>query len=245
MNRPTPSILVVDDEQDSCRNLQDILTDLGYEVAIAADGASALELVRRQRFDVALLDLMMPGMDGLALYRAIKQLRAGTVALIVTGHPNNPLADEALAAGAWRVVPKPVEMAGLLQLVGDALGQPLVLVIDDDPDLCANLWDLLREEGYRVCLAHDAGSVAEQLAAGQMSIILLDMRLADTDGAAVFQQVQQTNPQARVLVITGFRAELEPLVQQLLSEGAQGVLEKPLDVPKLLAVMQQLTGSSS
>src|SRR5262249_19103752 len=73
------SILVVDDDVDTCRNLSDILTDLGYRVDVAHDGPSALELVRRHAYDIALLDYKMPGMDGLTLYREIKGLRAGTV----------------------------------------------------------------------------------------------------------------------------------------------------------------------
>jgi CheY-like chemotaxis protein len=241
-NPATPSVLVVDDEQDACRTLSDILTDLGYDVAIAHDGPRALDLVHRRRYDVALLDLMMPGMDGLTLYREIKKVRAGTVALIVTAYPNNPKADEAKAAGAWRIVSKPVEIPQLLQLVHEVLEQPLVLVVDDDPDLCLNVWDLLHEQGYRVCLAHDERSVAERLVAGHFKVILLDMRLPDTDGAAVFRLVQRTNPEARVLVITGYRTEVEGVIQQLLSEGANGVFEKPFEVPKLLAAVRQLAG---
>src|SRR5579864_5581971 len=84
MNKATPSILVVDDDVDTCRNLSDILTDLGYRVDTAHDGPTALELVRQNAYDVALLDYKMPGMDGLTLYREIKRLRAGTVAIVVT-----------------------------------------------------------------------------------------------------------------------------------------------------------------
>jgi DNA-binding NtrC family response regulator len=96
-----PSILVVDDEMDTCQNLNDILTDLGYDVAIAENAFAALELIQNKRYDVALLDLMMPGMDGIELYRAIKERWPETVAFIVTGHPNNPRADEARASGIW------------------------------------------------------------------------------------------------------------------------------------------------
>ena len=81
-----PSILVVDDEPDIRENLCDILTDLGYVVDTAGDGPSALHLVREKHYDVALLDLRMPGMDGLELYRRIKKIRAGTVAMIVTAY---------------------------------------------------------------------------------------------------------------------------------------------------------------
>jgi two-component system response regulator HydG len=68
-------VLIVDDEVDSCRNLSDILTDLGFRVDCATEGKGALDLVRQRHYDVALLDLKMPGMDGLALYREIKKIR--------------------------------------------------------------------------------------------------------------------------------------------------------------------------
>src|SRR5215831_16644768 len=102
------SILVVDDEVDTCRNLSDILTDLGYQVDIAHDGLSALELVRAHPYDVALLDLRMPGMDGLTLFRHIKKLRADTISIIVSAFATRAVADEAVEAGAWKVLAKPV-----------------------------------------------------------------------------------------------------------------------------------------
>src|SRR5262249_40087978 len=154
----------------------DILTDLGYRVQTAHDGPSALELVRRHGYDVALLDLKMPGMDGLTLYREIKKLRAGTVAIIVTAYASSDTAAEALAAGAVQVNPKPVDVAKLLPVVDAVLGQPLVLVVDDDHDLCATLWDLLRERGYRVCLAHDERETADHLKDIQFHVVLIDMR---------------------------------------------------------------------
>src|SRR5947209_8467154 len=97
----TPSLLVVDDDVDTCRNLSDILSDLGYHVDTAHDGPSALELVQKRRYDIALLDLKMPGMDGLELYRQIKKLQAGTVAMVVTAYASSATAEEALTAGAW------------------------------------------------------------------------------------------------------------------------------------------------
>jgi two-component system response regulator HydG len=236
-----PSILVVDDEVDTCRNLSDILTDLGYHVDVAHDGPAALQLVRRNSYDVALLDLKMPGMDGLTLYREIKMLRAGTVALIVSAYASEQVASEALEAGAWRVVPKPVDFPRLLGLVNEALDQPLVLVVDDDPDLCSTLWDLLREEGYRVALAHDDRTAEEQLRDSAHRVVLIDMKLPHGDGGAVFRLVRQANPQARTVVITGHRAELDEMVQKVIAEGADAVCYKPFDVPKLLKILERLT----
>src|SRR3954466_13640198 len=104
MSTQTVSILVVDDDIDTCRNLADILNDLGFHVDTAHDGLSALELARQRPYDVALLDLKMPGMDGLTLYRELRQLRADTVALIVTAYAGADTAAEARSAGVWRVL---------------------------------------------------------------------------------------------------------------------------------------------
>jgi DNA-binding response OmpR family regulator len=241
MEPRAPSILVVDDEVDTCRNLSDILTDLGYHVDVAHDGLSALELVRRHNYDVALLDLKMPGMDGLTLYREIKKLRGGTVTLIVSAYASADTTEQALAAGAWQVLPKPIDFPRLLKLVDEAVGQPLVLVVDDDPDLCGTLWDLLRERGYRVAVAHDERHAGAQLRDTTFRAVLIDMRLPDGDGSRVFRLVRESNPQARTVLITGHRSEMDRVVQRVVEEGADAVCYKPFDVPKLLATLERLT----
>jgi CheY-like chemotaxis protein len=242
-NPDGPLILLVDDDVDICRNLTDILTDLGYRVDSAHDGPSALELVRRRPYDVALLDLKMPGMDGLGLYREIKKLRAGTVALLVTAYASRATAEQALSAGAWRVVPKPVDSPRLLGLVDEALGQPLVLVVDDDRELCASLWDLLRERGYRVGLAHDAAEAAERVAEADYRVVLIDMRLPGGAGDEVLRRVRESSPQARTILITGHRPELDDAVARALAEGADAACYKPFDVPGLLDTLGALAGS--
>ena len=244
MHNVKPRILVVDDEVDTCHNLSDILTDLGYHVDMAHDGRAALELVRRNPYDVALLDLKMPGMDGLTLYREIKKLRADTVAIVVTAYASSATANEALTAGAWQVLAKPVDFPRLLRLVDEALSQPLVMVVDDDPDLCANLWDLLRERGYRISVAHDESAAGQRLRDRDFKVVLIDMKLPRADGARVFRLVRETNPQARTIVITGYRSEMDQLVQKVVNEGADAVCYKPFDVPKLLDTLQHLVGDA-
>lgn len=241
MSKSAPTILVVDDEADTCANLSDILSELGYQVDVAYDGLSALELVKKKNYDVALLDLKMPGMDGLELYRRIKQLQAGTVAIVVTAYASSSTANEALAAGAWQILPKPVELPRLLSLVDQAVGQPLLLVVDDDHDLCASLWDLLRDRGYRVSLAHDPQEAAARMHQSNFQVVLIDMKLPHGSGHEVFRAVRSANPNARTVLITGMRNEMEQLVEATLAEGADAACYKPFDIPVLLETLQRLT----
>jgi CheY-like chemotaxis protein len=243
MNSDAPRVLVVDDEEDICRNLSDILTDLGWRVETANDGHAALELVRRTPFDVALLDLRMPGMDGLTLCRELKSVRPGTVAIIVTAYASTVAVKEAHAAGAWQVVDKPVDLDALLKLVDEAAGQPLVLVVDDDRDLCDTLRDLFGERGYRVSVAHDAGQATRRLGEESFRVVLIDMKLPGGDGANVFRTVRASNPEARTVLITGCRSETDAMIEHVLSEGADLVCYKPFDVPRLLGAVRDLAGS--
>jgi CheY-like chemotaxis protein len=117
------TILVVDDDADTCRNMADLFNELGYATDTAENGDIALEKARQQPYDLGLLDLRMPGMDGLTLCRYLKQVRPQMVAMIVTGYGNG-LDEEALAAGARHVLSKPVVVPRLLALVQESLAQP-------------------------------------------------------------------------------------------------------------------------
>jgi CheY-like chemotaxis protein len=93
-------ILVVDDNEDTCASLSDIIMDLGYRVAVAYDGPAALELSRQHCYGLALLDYKLPGMDGMELHGHLKQIQADTVGVLVTGLAAEDTVRAAARAGA-------------------------------------------------------------------------------------------------------------------------------------------------
>jgi two-component system, NtrC family, response regulator HydG len=232
------SILVVDDEVDACENLRDILSDLGYRVAIARSGAEAVEQVARCPYDIALLDLKMPGMDGVTVYRQIKRLRPETVAIVVSAFSGSELADRAVEEGAAQVVAKPVDVPQLLTTIEASLAQPLILVVDDDAEFCDNLWQILCKRGYRVALANSAEEARRQLATKSFNIVLIDLKLPDTkEGENIFRTVGEINPLARRILVTGFRDESVETIHRLVEQGVDAVCYKPIDVDNLLKTL--------
>lgn len=119
---PAATVLVVDDEPDMLDNVARILRRGGaYACLTAGSARDALALVERDRPDLILTDLRMPGMDGLALLRAVKRLSPPIPVVIFTAYASEATAQEALAAGAAAFLAKPFSRAELLQAVRGSL----------------------------------------------------------------------------------------------------------------------------
>ncbi len=101
------SILVVDDEEVVRRSYARILGEMDCDAQAAADGAQALQAMERRPFDVVLLDLRMPGVQGLDVLKAIKQRWPASEVVIITGYPTVESAREALQLGACDYLAKP------------------------------------------------------------------------------------------------------------------------------------------
>ena len=103
------SVLVVDDELDIREGSQRILQRLGFDVVTADRGDTALEVFLRENPAVVLLDLKMPGMDGMEVLRRIRQENDTAIVIVITGYATVETAIEALKQGAYDFVPKPFE----------------------------------------------------------------------------------------------------------------------------------------
>jgi PAS domain S-box-containing protein len=114
-------ILIVDDELPVTRLCARVLEGAGYHVQAAASGAEALACLERQQFELLLVDFVMPGMDGLAVLRRIKELQPDVTAVVMTGYGTLQNAIDSLRAGARGFVLKPFAHDDLLAAVRDAL----------------------------------------------------------------------------------------------------------------------------
>ena len=98
--------------------------EINYDVEIALNGVEALDAIRRQRPDVVLLDIKMPGMSGVEVLKAIKQLDDSIAVIMVTANEQVALAAEALKSGAFGYVPKPFDFRFLDHTLTAILNRP-------------------------------------------------------------------------------------------------------------------------
>ncbi|MGB9776844.1 MAG: response regulator transcription factor [Anaerolineae bacterium] len=120
----TPRILVVDDEATTRLSLAELLRLEGYDVSIAANGEDALEVMdRNPPFDLMVLDIKMPGMDGLQLTEAVQQRSPDTVIILLTAFGTLETAIQALRRGAHDYLLKPCPVSQILESVRKGLSK--------------------------------------------------------------------------------------------------------------------------
>jgi two-component system nitrogen regulation response regulator NtrX len=116
------SILIVDDESGIRRSLEGVLEDEGYSVLSADSGEICLDLLRRHIFDVVLLDVWLPGMDGLDTLQKIKESEDSPEIIMISGHGTIETAVRATKLGAFDFIEKPLSLEKTLILIKNAIG---------------------------------------------------------------------------------------------------------------------------
>ena len=120
---PAASILVVDDEARIRTSLRDILREEGWDVDAASSGEECLEEAGRKNYDLVLLDVWLPGVDGLEVLRRLKQSEPAPVVIMISGHGSIETAVKATKLGAFDFIEKPLSMDKTVLLVRHALDQ--------------------------------------------------------------------------------------------------------------------------
>ncbi len=119
-------MLLVDDEDDFRTTLANRLKLRKIDVTDAASGNEAIELVKQKSFDVAVIDVKMPGIDGIETLKQIKQIKPAVEIIMLTGHASIESGMEAMKLGAYDYVMKPCDIDELLIKTGDAYQHKLL-----------------------------------------------------------------------------------------------------------------------
>jgi DNA-binding NtrC family response regulator len=139
-------LLIVDDEAEFLAALGERLEMRDFDVRPATSGLQALEYCRREKFDLALVDLKMPGMDGKELLTRLKAEHRFLEVIILTGHGSLGSAVECAKLGAYCYLPKPYQLEELLQVLKDAYGERMRKKFQADEERIRELMEIAQGE---------------------------------------------------------------------------------------------------
>jgi len=114
-------ILVVDDEDTVCRSIKKALQREDYDIDVALSGEDGLKMQQQKDYDVIIVDLMMPGLNGMDLLKALKTISPAVQVVMITGYPTMKNTLQAMQIGAFDFLPKPFLPYDLRNLVTRAL----------------------------------------------------------------------------------------------------------------------------
>jgi DNA-binding NtrC family response regulator len=147
------AILIVEDETILRESLRDWLADGGYQVETAEEGEAALKFITERDFDLVLLDLKLPGKDGIEVLRQARAMKPKLRVIIITAYPSIQTAVRAIKEGAVDYLPKPFDLNDLEKLIQGTLKSPAWEKNDQDTsEMAPTLAVVKDDEGLSVTL---------------------------------------------------------------------------------------------
>ncbi len=233
-------VLVVDDEEEITEVVCEMIRTGGYQAISAPGGDEALEIYRKQQVDLVLTDLMMPGMNGWQLLRALKQQDSQLPVVVFTGYA--PEQGEAMLLNketdGYLVKPIGNERLQILLkalLIPDNLGRPAeVLVIDDDRTTLKLVQRTLNRRGLYVHAFSDVFEGTQHLRSHTPDLFLVDLQLPGMSGFELCKAVRSDRETALMPILVLTSTPSRENVQKAIQLQVNGFIAKPFE-PKDLA----------
>lgn len=259
----TASILVVDDDILNLKVVMKRLEREGYTVAVEGSAEEALGRLQLESFDLVLLDINMPGMDGFQLLKKIKADNrfASTRVIMVTGTDDKDMMLKCIKAGASDYLQKPFNMglanrriAAVLQdkssysadqtsLVGEDSLSGCVLVVDDDPDNREILKKRMMKMGLTVETAENGAEALAAMNPDRFDLILLDIDMPTMGGEEVIRNIKSHPKLKETPVIMISASDDIDNVLHFVDLGAVDFISKPFNAALLSNRVRQCLGA--
>lgn len=233
-------ILVVDDDEGMTKTLSLILNEEGYETTSANNGREAIKMVNEKKFDLILIDMKMPGLNGAETYKEIKKIRPGTPVLVMTAYAVEDLVSEALRNNAKEVIYKPFDIEKLLELINKFKEGTVISIIDDDPIITSKLKDSLEEKGYRTHIATNGTEAIELIKRENAHIVFIDIEIPPSNGLDTYLKIKEINPRTTVIILTEYKENSKSLAGEAIKLNAFTCLYKPFETDEVLQLIEKI-----
>lgn len=233
-------VLIVDDDRRMVKTISDILTIKGYGTGVAYSGEEMLKSVRSTQWDCVLMDLKMPGMDGVATLRKLKELAPDLPVVLMSAFAMDEQVEEARRLGAYSVLTKPFDIEMLLSFLSHLRKKISVLIVDEDPHFCQTLREIMESRGYRVETEADPDLVLEHMEEDYKLLVILDTKLSATGGEDVIGRIRAKYPAKPVVLVTSHKDRLFDSIDRAYRASAYTYLYKPLESDALLDIVEEI-----
>jgi len=236
------SILIVDDDLGMGETLSDILGEKGYKVDVVNEGLTALEMISKYAYNVALIDIKMPGINGVETYKKIKSMRPMMKVIMMTAYSLEDLVKEALKEGAYGIIYKPLNIEELLNFIRKIEEIIFILIVDDDPIFCETLKDDLEEMQYKIAVTYSGREAIKYIMENDIDIIFIDVKMPGLNGLDVYLAIKKIKPKITGIMITGYYYE-EKVCNQIeaaLKSDLYAYLYKPLKQEEVISLVEKI-----
>lgn len=233
-------ILICDDDEDFAESLGDVLESRGHECTLVFTGEDAIRSFRDQDFDVAFMDVRLPGKDGVESFLEVRKFRPDARVFMMTAFSVQQLLERAVDNGALGILNKPFATNEILELVESIKPGGIVLVVDDDPDFAESVETLLTEGGYRVLVAHSGEEALERMGDHEVDLLVLDLRLPMISGLEVYLELKKRDRVVPTVIVTGHAESEQSSIDRLRDMSVTGCLIKPFEPKELLQSLESL-----
>ncbi|HTY81772.1 MAG TPA: response regulator [Dehalococcoidales bacterium] len=235
-----PTILIVDDNEDLAETFAMILKRRGFSVETAGNGTSAVDKFKEQTYDVTLMDIVMPEMNGVEAFKKIKELQPGAPVILMTAYSDEELIQTARDEGVHQIIHKPIHVENLIKLITEAASSQPILVIDDDADICETLTQVLKLQGHQVLTAGSGEEALEIAKQHDCQMAFIDVKLPNIDGLETLLRLKEVNPELLTVMMTGFRNEVKDALDKAQASSAVTCLYKPFDPAEAAEIVKKI-----
>jgi two-component system response regulator HydG len=226
-------IFVVDDDVDFAESLVETLESRGHQVEMAHSGEEAVTRFQETDFDLAFMDVKLPGMNGVESFLEIRKLKPDSK-VMMTGYSMQELLQQAIDHGALGVLDKPLDMSKVLKTVESAFPDGIILLADDDPDFVESTQTALENAGYRVLVARDGEEAIQSVQENDIDLLLLDLCMPVLNGLEVYLELKGRGKQLPTIIVTGYVNDEMASVRDIQELSKGQCFTKPFDPQALL-----------
>lgn len=250
------TLLVIDDDRLNCDMLQSVFSRQGYDVMTAANGQEGLQVFHRINPRVTLIDLRMPGMDGLEVLKEIRAHNPAAGVVLLGGGPTEEQENQARELRVTDFFRKGLSLDMLLEVVqhisgqgtpdsragmgllkpGQVLLEETILVVEDNALVRGLLMRFLSLRGYRVEGAADGEQALDKAVHLNPDLIVLDLSLPRKSGLEVLRSLRQREYPGGIIILADSRDE--QVLKEAWAMHPREVLGRPVDLERLYTTVQ-------